>query len=235
MSWLWAIPFSYLIATVLSTIIIRVFSLGIIKSGTIPGRIAITFDDGPDPVYTPKLLKVLKKHDVKATFFVVGEKAEKESGLIRTIHEDGHAIGLHNYKHVSNWFIMPNVLKKHLHQSREIIKNIIGVEPVFYRPPWGHFNAFTSLAAADFTIIMWTAIPGDWKEKTGVQTLINRLEAARKDGAIITLHDCGTTFGADPDAPKNMIEALDLFLSKKESKKYTYVTVAEMMDRTKGN
>ncbi len=234
MIWAAAIILAYLILTVFSTIFIRVFSIGITKKGQVPNRIAITFDDGPDPVYTPRLLDVLKKHNVKATFFLVGEKAERYPEIVKRIHDEGHLIGLHNYKHVSNWFIPPSTLRKHLKRSQDIIYSITGEKPVYYRPPWGSFNAFTHMASAGYQVIMWTSIPGDWKENVGVDTLLKRLVAARKSGAIITLHDSGTTFGADEHAPKNTIEALDRFLTLEDSKAYSYTTVNDVLKHPSG-
>ncbi|WP_425454719.1 polysaccharide deacetylase family protein [Falsibacillus pallidus] len=232
--WAAAIILAYLILTVFSTIFIRVFSIGITKKGQIPNRIAITFDDGPDPVYTPRLLDVLKKHNVKATFFLVGEKAERYPEIVKRIHDEGHLIGLHNYKHISNWFIPPFTLRTHLKRSQDIIYSITGEKPFYYRPPWGHFNAFTLMASAGSRVIMWTSIPGDWKENVGADKLLERLVAARQSGAVITLHDSGTTFGADEHAPKNTIEALDRFLTLEDSKTYSYTTVNDVLEHSSG-
>ncbi|RLQ93191.1 polysaccharide deacetylase family protein [Falsibacillus albus] len=229
MKWIFFLLVLFLVLTVCSTMIIRMFSIGIIKQGKLRNAIALTFDDGPDPLYTPKLLEVLKKHGAKATFFVVGKKAATYPELIQLIHREGHVVGIHNYIHFPNWLIPPNVLKKHLNKSKIIIKDILGADPIYYRPPWGMFNAFTLMAAKGFQVIMWTSIPGDWKERLGSKELLKRLISARKEGAIITLHDSGTSFGADRDAPRNMIEALDQFLALDQSKQYSFVTVEQLL------
>lgn len=100
-------------------------------------EIALTFDDGPDPVYTPVLLDLLKRERIKATFFLVGERAARYPELVLRMSREGHCIGLHNYKHQCNWLISPWKNARTLEQSARIIENITGERPVFYRPPWG--------------------------------------------------------------------------------------------------
>ncbi|WP_027410271.1 polysaccharide deacetylase family protein [Anoxybacteroides tepidamans] len=215
---------------VIPTILIRQMGLGIYKKGLKEGAIALTFDDGPDPYYTPQLLDLLKKHGVKATFFVVGKKAKQHPEIIRRMHEEGHEIGLHNYRHVSNWFVLPLFLQQGLHKSARIIEEITGQRPIYYRPPWGHFNIFTWLVQAKYKTIMWTHILGDWKERVGVHGLFQRLKNSLTDRAIIVLHDSGETFGADEKAPGNMISALELLLEEEKAQKMEWVTISDMMN-----
>ncbi|MBE3554251.1 MAG: polysaccharide deacetylase family protein [Thermicanus sp.] len=109
----------------------RVFGIGVIRRGSSLQRIAFTFDDGPDPIYTPRLLELLRSYGVKATFFVVGEKARRHPELIRLIHEEGHAIGIHNYVHYPNWFLSPMRLRRDLDETAAYIQSITGERPLF--------------------------------------------------------------------------------------------------------
>ncbi|WP_232713314.1 polysaccharide deacetylase family protein [Bacillus xiapuensis] len=221
--------FSY---TVGPTVLIRRYGLGIHKQGKGENKVALTFDDGPDPVYTPLLLELLDKYHAKATFFVVGEKARAYPDIIKEIDERGHTIGLHNDVHISNWLLPPFLFKKQLKRAQQTIYEITGVCPVFYRPPWGHFNLFSLQAAKPLQTVIWTSIPGDWKEKVGSKELAKRLKDACRSGAIITLHDSGTTLGADLHAPANTIAALELFLSEQTATEIQFVTVPDILQQT---
>ncbi|AKS37187.1 polysaccharide deacetylase [Anoxybacillus gonensis] len=207
--YIWLITL-FLIYSIFPTLIVRIFSLRVQKK--VKNGVALTFDDGPDPVYTPQLLDLLKKYNVKATFFVVGWKAKKYPHLIKRMYEEGHTIGLHHYYHTSNWFLPPFVTEWELERSARVIEHMTGVRPVYYRPPWGHLNIWTVLMQKKYKIVMWTYILGDWKASMSVERLYERLTNSIKDGAIIVLHDSGSTIGADQHAPANMLRALEQLL-----------------------
>lgn len=222
------------IYTVGATIFIRTFGIGIHKCGTGKDMIALTFDDGPDPMYTPLLLDLLEKYHAKATFFIVGTKARAYPDIVREIHQRGHTVGIHNDTHRSNWLLSPLLFKKQLTRAQVTIMEITGEPPMYYRPPWGHFNLLTLNAAKPLRTIMWTAIPGDWKESVQPAVLAGKLKKERGQGAIITLHDSGTTWGADEHAPANTLKALEIFLADEDSANYRFVNIHTMLQPTKG-
>lgn len=211
MTYIWLIAL-FFIYSVCPTWLIRLSSFRVQKR--VKDGVALTFDDGPDPTYTAQLLDILKKYDVKATFFVVGWKAKAYPHLIKRMHEEGHTIGLHHYYHTSNWFLPPFVAEWELHRSARIIEQITGVRPVYYRPPWGHINIWTLFMQKKYKTVMWTYILGDWNASLGVARLYERLTKSIEDGAIIVLHDSGSTMGADQDAPANMLQALERLLQR---------------------
>ncbi|OAH58514.1 MULTISPECIES: polysaccharide deacetylase family protein [Bacillaceae] len=217
--------------TIIPTAAARTCSTRVKKRGYDRKQIALTFDDGPDPVYTPLLLETLHKYNVQATFFIVGKKAERHPDLIRRIQKEGHDIGIHNDRHISNWLLSPSAMNHQLVRASEKVSAITGERVTLYRPPWGHFNPVTLSKAKRFETIMWTAIPGDWKKNMTVRKLADKLRNARSNGAIITLHDSGNTFGAHKTAPRMMIEALHLFLSDEDSEQYEFVTVTTLIGK----
>ncbi|WP_347553163.1 polysaccharide deacetylase family protein (plasmid) [Pseudalkalibacillus hwajinpoensis] len=202
----------FLTYSIFSTIYIRRRNLCISRRVNSRNAIALTFDDGPDPIYTSHLLDILAKYGVKATFFVVGSKVEKYPELVKRMKLEGHSIGIHHYSHVSSWFLSPLQLKKQLNQCRLIIEKYTQEKPVYYRPPWGHFNLFALLIAKEYEVVLWSHIFQDWKVKKSGD-LIRRMKTVDRDGSIFVLHDSGTTFGADERAPYYMIESLDEFLA----------------------
>lgn len=184
----------------------------------------LTFDDGPNPLYTPRLLDLLKQYHVHATFFVVGVHAEKYPDLIRRMQAEGHLIAIHHYNHVSNWFLTPWGTKRQCLKAQQTIEDIAGIRPVYYRPPWGHLHLFLPLAARGFRPVLWSAILGDWRKALGKERLKQRITAHLRHGAVICLHDDGENPGANEDAPENTLQALTDLLPT-ISQHYHFVTV----------
>jgi peptidoglycan/xylan/chitin deacetylase (PgdA/CDA1 family) len=224
------IGISYVTFTMaLPWLLTRVMRLGVMHKGTHHGQIALTFDDGPHPVYTPQLLDLLQSHQIKATFFILGQKAEQYPELVRRMHHEGHQIGIHNYTHRSNWFISPWSLRNaHIERSASIIESITGERPHYYRPPWGILSIFDFLVLRSYAIVLWTVIAGDWKREVSKKKLKQRLLRRISDGSIIVLHDSGQTLGADEDAPRFMMTALDEVLHEMRSS-YQFVRIDEML------
>ncbi|WP_229263773.1 polysaccharide deacetylase family protein [Cohnella cholangitidis] len=191
--------------------------------------IALTFDDGPDPVYTPQLLDLLKKHGAKATFFVVGENAEKYPDIIARIHEEGHILGIHNYVHHTNWLMRPSTVKRQIHRTSDLIKRITGSRPMYYRPPWGIMNVFDYANLGHLQIVLWTSLFGDWRKRVGADKLYHRMKQKLKPGQVFLLHDCGITFGADRDAPANTLSALGRILDDGRQLGYRFIGIDEMI------
>ncbi|GGH85242.1 peptidoglycan/xylan/chitin deacetylase (PgdA/CDA1 family) [Pullulanibacillus pueri] len=220
----------FLLYDVLPTVLMRTFSIGVLKKSTVKGKVALTFDDGPDPRHTLKLLDLLKRYQVQATFFVVGECAEKHPEILKRMNREGHSIGIHHYKHKSNWFLMPSQTRFQCQKTAEIIKRITGKAPKYYRPPWGKLNLFTYWVARPYKLVIWSAILGDWSLKLGKQRLLERLYRNLCDGAVIVLHDSNQSPGADNGAADVMIEALEVFLPN-VYQTYRFVTVDELFPK----
>lgn len=215
----------FMVYSILPTLFMRpLFFCGLKRP--LPGdrSVCLTFDDGPNAKFTGKLLDLLKAYHVHATFFVVGERARKNSALIQRMAQEGHQIGLHHYHHVSNWFLSPAKTRKQCDLAANAVEQITGTRPIFYRPPWGHINLFLPMVAGSYRIVLWSAILGDWHQKLGCARLEQRIYRHLRPGAVICLHDDGENLGADEDAPKNMIEALSVVL-KESVDKYHFVTV----------
>ena len=109
--------------TVLPTVFTRSTSYGIVQNNGMPG-IMLTFDDGPNPQYTPQLLDLLKRYDIKAIFFVVAEKAERHPELIKRMQREGHVIGLHHYTHVNSYLLSPVGLYRELEHAKDVIEQL---------------------------------------------------------------------------------------------------------------
>lgn len=218
------------IYTIVPWVATRIFAIGVFRKGNHSKQVALTFDDGPDPTYTPQLLDLLRKHGAKATFFVLGSKAERYPELIKRIHDDGHQIGIHNYSHKSNWFMSPwSVRKQQADRSAEIVASITGTKPVIYRPPWGVLSLFDLFLLKSYKVVLWSVMPKDWRSSVGRTKLKHRLVTGIQEGSVVLLHDSGETFGADSDAPGYMLDALDEVLAHLTERGLAPVRVDELL------
>lgn len=213
----------------------RVFGFRVFRRGLAKRELALTFDDGPDPVYTPQLLDLLKRYDAKATFFVVGAHAEQNPELIRRMHEDGHTIGIHNYVHRSNWIMSPWTVKRHVQRTSQVIEGITGREPQYYRPPWGIVNVFDFAQLRRLNVVLWTRMFSDWKKKVGTDNLYRKMRANLYPGQVFLLHDRGDTFGADEEAPAHTIAAVERILNDGRELGLKFVTISELIELSDGN
>ncbi|MBT2604289.1 polysaccharide deacetylase family protein [Bacillus sp. ISL-53] len=230
---IWLISFIILLLllifyTVIPTVLIRIGSLGITKKINSNNGIALTFDDGPNPEYTIKLLDLLKEYEIKAAFFVVGSKVKSNPGIIKRMHEEGHTIGIHHFHHVSSWVLSPIHLRKQLEMTEKAITECTNEKVIFYRPPWGHFNIFTPLFSRNYKVIMWSGIFGDWKVENCKNTLLDQLRSTSTEGSILLLHDCGETLGADKEAPGYMIEMLKIYLQESKEKGTHFISLKDL-------
>lgn len=218
----------FLLYAIIPTVLIRVIEWRVTKR--IKGEgVALTFDDGPSSEYTEDLLDLLKKYDVKASFFVVGSHALRNPDIIQRMHREGHTIGIHHNEHISSWLLTPFKLKKQLQEAKATIEGLINEKVTYYRPPWGHFNIFSPFLAKQYKVMMWSEIFGDWKVENCKNSLLDQLRQT-KDGAILLLHDCGETWGADREAPKFMMENLEIFLKESKAKGRSFFTLKDIFN-----
>lgn len=230
--WLFSITSFY---AFIPGMITRIFGYHVFRRGLSSTDYALTFDDGPDPHYTPQLLDLLKRYGAKATFFVVGSHAERYPDIIKRMHDEGHLIGIHNYVHISNWIMRPKTVRKQIERTSDIIHRITGERSVYYRPPWGIVNLFDFSKRRQTQIVLWSAMVGDWKEKLGADRLTQRLLRKLNPGEVLVLHDCGTTFGADPAAPGNMLIALERMLEEGSRRGLKSIRIDNLIKQTENS
>jgi peptidoglycan/xylan/chitin deacetylase (PgdA/CDA1 family) len=187
---------------------------------------ALSFDDGPHPVYTPELLRVLKVHKAKGTFFIIGKNAQKYPHLLRTIASEGHAVGNHSFDHASFTFISFGERRRQIRLCRNAIKPF---DSGLFRPPYGNLDILThiGLRVSGYRIIMWNSIVQDWIEQSST-TIYDKLNRRLKPGCIILLHDNLYTAERKTCFDRaQMLNALDKFLSANAI--YEFMTVPELL------
>lgn len=199
----------------------------IVRVNTDKQLIALTFDDGPDPETTPKLLTVLKKYQAKATFFMLGEAAERSPLLVERVHDEGHAIGNHSWNHPSFPLIHGYQRRKQIRDC-EATLNHHGVK--IFRPPFGHFDLATRLDAIQlgYKIVMFDVVAEDWRDHDA-QWMVDKLIRETKAGSIVLFHDALYYVFDDDYASRNaMLMAVDMLLDKL-SNQYQFVTIPQLL------
>ena len=148
-----------------------------IRRTTRPRQLAITFDDGPNPAITPKLLDLLDRYTAKATFFLVGKYVRNAPALAKEIGARGHLIGNHTETHPNLFFCGPSETRSELLRCSEAIGQAIWEEPRLFRPPFGYRSPWLNRIAAQnrMRVVMWSLIPGDWRLKP-VDWLTDRMK-----------------------------------------------------------
>lgn len=150
----------------------------------------LTFDDGPFPETTPRLLEMLAEHKVQATFFFTGSNVERYPELVKQTHRAGHQIGNHTYKHLPPLFIPKSLFEKEVDATSLLIKNATGEAPTVFRPPYGLIDPdkAVSLKERELKCVYWGPIAEDWNE-VGVSEVVRRIVRQTKSGSLIVLHE----------------------------------------------
>ncbi|MDX2230683.1 MAG: polysaccharide deacetylase family protein [Leptolyngbyaceae cyanobacterium bins.349] len=187
--------------------------------------VALTFDDGPHPEYTPKLLDILERHQVRANFFLLGACVDRAPDVTRAIHERGHWLGLHGYHHRSFPTLPDLELRSDLQRTQTAIAAACDLSPAAVldvRPPNGLFTPRTLnlLAQWNYRPVMWSVVPEDWVTP-GVTTVVNRVVQQVKNGSIIVLHDgyCGG---------KDVAQVANQLIPILQDQGYTFVSIDQL-------
>ena len=197
-------------------------------------QVAITFDDGPDPRWTPKVLDILKAANVKATFFVVGVNAERYPALVRRIVNEGHEIGNHTYYHPNLALCWPEHIRLELNATQLLLETITGRATTLFRPPYAADTGPTGLSELaplkiaedlNYLVVLENIDPQDWA-KPGADIILRRIKQQRHDGNVILLHDAGGD-------RSQTVEALPRILDWLHTRGDTIVSLSTLLGTTR--
>ena len=191
----------------------------IMRGNTRRPQIALTFDDGPHPVYTLQLLNILRRMHTPATFFVVGEQVQKNPGLVQLEVAEGNEVGDHTYDHVNLTLIPPELVAYELDQCDAAITKATGAPVRFFRPPGGEYNGevLREVSQRGYITTLWTNDPGDFTNPPPA-VILKRTLSHLEDGAIILLHD---------GIPQTL-QALPTLITAARQRGYQFVTLSRL-------
>ena len=163
------------------------------------GHVALTFDDGPDPASTPAFLDVLSELNLRATFFMLGSMARRAPELAADVAAAGHEVGVHGDLHRSQLRLSPRAVADDVARARDAVADATGVEPIWFRPPYGTLSLGGVRAArmAGLRPVLWTAWGRDWRAEATAESVVADVLGGYVDGGTVLLHDSDCTSAPD--------------------------------------
>ncbi|CAM3854812.1 polysaccharide deacetylase family protein [Cohnella lubricantis] len=190
-------------------------------------KVALTFDDVPDPRYTPLILNILKQEKVHATFFVVGGRARKHPATVRRIRREGHAIGNHSYNHPDFSGLSLSQMQNQIRRTEKAIQETAGVAPRLIRPPYGEIkpSQLDWARRNGYTVVNWDVDSSDWRQLSSRRVFANVTKSVRP-GSIILLH----AGGGEGQNLFGTVRSLPLLIAWLRSHDYEPVTLPELLN-----
>ncbi len=192
---------------------------------------ALTFDDGPSPVWTPQILNELKKAGVKATFFMIGEHVEKYPEIARRVAEEGHEIGNHTIDHHVLIYYTMDELEKEIKDNEKVIKSVTGQTTKYFRPPkaWLTADEKKKIREMGYTVVLWSLNSKDWvtfDDKYIIKYILRHI----RPGDIILFHDSGGVFSTEGGNRRETVKTIPRLIEKLKEKGYSLVTITELLN-----
>ncbi|TMC60586.1 MAG: polysaccharide deacetylase family protein [Chloroflexota bacterium] len=186
-------------------------------------EIALTFDDGPNPYYTPQVLAVLQRYGVKASFFCIGRQVASYPDLVKQEYADGNLVGNHSWSHPNLALLSSDEIDSQINLTSNAIQQVIGVRPTLFRPPYGVVNArvLSKANLLGLTTIIWSDEARDWTTP-GTSVIVSRILSLAGDGAIILMHDGGGD-------RSQTVAALPAIITTLRLRGYQFVTLQQML------
>jgi len=192
--------------------------------------VALTFDDGPSPIWTPQILDALKAVDVQATFFMLGEHVQRYPDIARRVAKEGHEIGNHTYDHHGLIYYKPEELNREVKDTERVILAVTGKETKYFRPPkaWITDQEKKQLTAMGYKTVLWSLNSKDWvtfDDRYIVKYLLYHV----RPGDIILFHDSGGVFKTEGGNRKETVKTIPRLVQRLRARGYRFVTISELL------
>jgi peptidoglycan-N-acetylglucosamine deacetylase len=203
---------------------------GIVRRGPNRPYVALTFDDGPSPEFTPQILDILREHRISAAFFMVGRHVEKYPEVARRVRREGHDIGNHTFSHRDLVPATKATVIKEVARTDQVLTEALGVETRLFRPPRGIISNGVRriLVEMGFTIVLWTVSAVDWRG-VAPKAMVRRIARHIKPGGIVLFHDSGALVRSEGASRGNTVEALPLVIEELKMRGYEIVPLSRLL------
>lgn len=204
---------------------------GIIRRGSNRKIVALTFDDGPNPKFTPKILDILREKNAPAAFFMVGKHVAKYPDIARRIHSEGHEIGNHTFSHRDLVPATRKTVMKEVIDADEVITKVVGIRTGLFRPPRGIYsNAVRKIIVEElgYSMVLWTVSAVDWSGLSP-KRIVRRVHYYVRNGGIILFHDSGAIIRTEGANRGRTVEALPSVIDELRSRGFEIVPLSELI------
>jgi peptidoglycan/xylan/chitin deacetylase (PgdA/CDA1 family) len=206
----------------------QLFGRTFIGAGEGSRQLALTFDDGPNDPWTPRLLEVLDRHQICATFFLIGRFVTQRPEIARQIAAAGHVIGNHTHDHPNLIFVRPKEVESQIRRCADVLQQTVGAHSSLFRPPYGGRTpqALRAVRRCGLIPVLWSVSGWDWDAKSAGE-IENKVMGSVEGGDVILLHDGGHRYlGVDRSFT---VSAVNQLIGRCRDQGFTFVTVPEMM------
>lgn len=188
-------------------------------------EVALTFDDGPETNYTPRILSILSRHRVRAAFFCLGQHVAAYPNVLRQIVNQGHIVGNHSWSHADLSKVTVEEVRSEIRQTNQAIRNLTGLTPLYLRPPFGAISDQEVQTVREFgmKIILWDTDSLDWSGITRDE-IVQNVVSQVKPGSIILMHNFMGAKGLE-----NTIQALPVIITRLRNMGYRFVSLEELL------
>ena len=192
--------------------------------------VALTFDDGPSPIWTPQILDALKAVDVKATFFMLGEHVREYPEIARRVADEGHEIGNHTYDHHGLIYYKPEELSREVKDTERVILSVTGITTKYFRPPkaWITEQEKKQLNDLGYKTVLWSLNSKDWvtfDDRYIIKYILHHVQP----GDIILFHDSGGVFRTEGGNRKETVKTIPRLVQKLKEQGYRFVTISGLL------
>lgn len=193
-------------------------------------HVALTFDDGPSPIWTPKILDELKKENIKAAFFMIGHHVQKYPEIAKRVAEEGHTIGNHGYAHSVMFYYTPAEIEEEIKYTEHVIKEITGVTTKYFRPPkaWLRRAIKEKVKSMGYETVLWSLNSKDWVSFNH-KAIAEYISKNIKNGDILLFHDSGNVTSTEGGSRLQTVKTVSLLARMLRKKGFEFISIEELM------
>ena len=194
-------------------------------------HVVLTFDDGPSPIWTPKILDELKNENIKATFFMIGHHVQKYPDIAKRVAEEGHTIGNHGYAHSVMLYYKPAEIEEEIKYTEHVIKEITGVTTKYFRPPkaWLRRTIKEKVKSMGYETVLWSLNSKDWVSFNH-KTIAPYIAKQIKNGDILLFHDSGNVFSTEGGSRLQTVKTISLLARILREKGFEFISIEELIN-----